>query len=376
LLVEVAAMQCKFWLGAAAILVLARGLGAAETTAETLDPASAANSPVSGATTPGATTPGATVAGESIARLIAQLDDPAFSARQSATQKLAELGRAALEHLAAAAAGKSREASLRSLDLLRQHAEAEDRSLQAAARQALQKLAASDNPALAQRAADALHPPEPPTIPVRVVVPRAVGGIRAIRPNNANIQFQFGARPAPGAAVRRVSVTEINGRRTVEVADRERSVKMETQPGGAIGVEVTETRNGQAATRKLAAADLADLKKQDPELGRVYEQYQKLGNPPIAPLAPPPFRLNPAPPNAAGGARLAGQAAAADAERRHVENLDRMIERLKQRSAADPGAQRIIESLEQSRQRFAGRVAPAQLKPAPLEPAQSKPARP
>jgi hypothetical protein len=79
-----------------------------------------------------------------IDRLAAELDAPRYSERQSASEKLAALGAAALPALEKAAKGESLEVTTRAIELLKKLLDASEASTQADARQAFQRLAKGD----------------------------------------------------------------------------------------------------------------------------------------------------------------------------------------------------------------------------------------
>src|SRR5262249_27625035 len=78
-----------------------------------------------------------------IAQWIRQLDDDSFRVRESATQRLLDAGKAAMEAVTAAANGQSLEATHRAVRILDGWAASADVATARAAREALGKLAAS-----------------------------------------------------------------------------------------------------------------------------------------------------------------------------------------------------------------------------------------
>ena len=77
-----------------------------------------------------------------VAELIGQLDDDDFGRREEASQRLVELGTAAVPAVANAAQQQNAEGSTRSLAILKKFIVAEDEVLRASARQALKAIAA------------------------------------------------------------------------------------------------------------------------------------------------------------------------------------------------------------------------------------------
>ena len=257
------------------------------------------------------------VAGLDVAELIDRLDDPVFSTRQEASENLAALGPAAIGRLAEVATAGSREAATRAVAVLREHYQKGDADVKASASDALTRLAAHHDASIAQRARDILNPPS--------ASGRSTGRRGAVfvpvGPNANNF--------------RRVTVADMNGQKSVEVDDRERRVKIETLPTGTIEVEITDKQNPAAAVRRFAVKNATELAQKDPELGRLYELHlgraaQGVGIPPINPLA-----RRPLPP--AAGLRTT------------LDSIDAMLRRYRQRAETDPSAQRMVESLEQTR---------------------------
>jgi hypothetical protein len=222
------------------------------------------------------------VSSGAVALLIQQLDEADFVERQAASQQLEQAGLAAIEHLERAIATGSREASARALGILRRHFGSDDEELKQTAREALARLADSRDASTAQKARNILNPPREPDLSATVNMrgpfpppPRVLGGAIAIG----------------GGRMQRISVSDIAGRKIVEVDDRERQIKIESRPSGAFEAEVTDKLNARAAPRRIVARDLDDLKRKDPELGRLFEQYHAL---PLGARGPaPPFGRRP-----------------------------------------------------------------------------------
>ena len=284
------------------------------------------------------------VAAADVGDLIELLDSPEFSERQEASRLLAETGPEAFPILERTVASGSREASLRSLDLLKQHFQYGDLPAKDAAREALSRLAANTNVTTAQRARDVLNPPVERT----AVTPW--GGIPTGQPPRMN----FGGNPAANfGGVRRVSYSEINGRRGVEISERDRVVKMETLPGGGIEITITERQNGRDVERKITARDRDDLLRKDAESAKLYDEYHRRGGGPFG--GPPPgFPALGFPPPGFGSNMPVhrGPLSHTELTRRHLGEIEGMIERYKARLPGDAATQRMIESLERSKQRY------------------------
>ena len=92
-----------------------------------------------------------------IAQWIQQLDDDVFSVRESASRKLLRAGKATIEAVAKAAAGKSLEVTDRAVRILDELASSTEGATARSAKAALVELAASKDPAAAVRARTALR---------------------------------------------------------------------------------------------------------------------------------------------------------------------------------------------------------------------------
>ena len=313
-LVEVAAMLRRIWLGTAFFVLLFAALFLA-------------------ATSRGADLPGAGAATEStadkIAELVDQLERAGFAERQAATQQLEEFGATAIPQLEATAAVGSREAAGRAFDVLKQHYQNGNDELKQAAAEVLRRLVETGASSTAQRARDVLNPPQPVSI-----VPQAFPPPGVFPPRN-----NFGGGWAPNALpVRQVSFSNINGRKILDIDDRERRIVMETNPRGGIQVQVTDKQNRRNGTRTIDATDLNDLKRKDVELGRLYEQHHGAvqGQVGALPFGMPPPKI----------------ATSAEIGKVQLDAIESLLARYKQRAANDPASQRMIEMLEASKMRL------------------------
>src|SRR5206468_2858787 len=92
----------------------------------------------------------ASASAKRIAQWIQQLDDDSFSVRDAASKNLVKSGRTAIEAVAAAAVGKSLEASVRAVRILDAFASSAEAATARSAKESLAELAASDHPAAAR----------------------------------------------------------------------------------------------------------------------------------------------------------------------------------------------------------------------------------
>ncbi|MBM4090381.1 MAG: hypothetical protein FJ276_13310 [Planctomycetes bacterium] len=202
---------------------------------------------------------------QDIPTLIQELDADRFSKRQVAGQKLKQLGKTAIPAITEAALGASREAAARAFEILKEHFDGGDAETKDAAKQALQKLAASDKPAIARNADDVLNPkPNPPA------------GIGQAVPMGGQIQIQFQGGILAGGG-QQIQMKTVNGVKEITVKENDRQIKINDDPDKGIRVEVTEKIEGKETTRKFEAKNADELKKNHPEAHQLYEKYQQGG---------------------------------------------------------------------------------------------------
>lgn len=218
--------------------------------------------------------------------LIEQLDSPDFASRQEASRQLAEAGTDAIPVLETTAASGSREASVRALELLQRQFQRGSEESKTIVREALARLADSKDARTAQRARDVLTPP------VERTAMTPWGGVPNFPNNNGlrgnNFQLQIGGNAAGIArGVRRVSYSEINGRRGVEITEEDRTVTIETSPAGSIQIDITERLNGREVTRTITARSRDELVRRDAETAKLYDLFHRPGGP--VPGLPPGF---------------------------------------------------------------------------------------
>lgn len=323
--------------------------------------------------------PAATPANDDIPTLIKELDADGYAQRQAASLKLNALGEKAIPALIETAKGESREASQRAVEVLKNHLDSKDEGLQKSARKALEDLSTGDNSRAARLAKDALRPNAPnvaanPAVPLIVPGRVVVGGIRI----------------APGAAaagnVRRMSVQNANGVKTITVEEANRKLKIVDSGAGGIKMEITETKDGKETTRKVEAKDADDLKKKDPDAHKIYEEFGKqangiqiqIGAIPGAPGAPVPGGalpgIMPGLPGAPGGAvpnavarprigiNLPNARDAVDRSQKQLDELKGKVEKMLEKPGTPEELKKVLEdieaakkTLEDARQSLGGR---------------------
>jgi hypothetical protein len=209
--------------------------------------------------------PSAGGAATEIDRLVAQLDAPGYSERQSAGEKLAALGAAALPALEKVAKGESLEVTTRAIELLKKLLDSSEASTRTDARQALQRLAKGDRPRASRLAQDVLKAKEQED---------AASAVPAF-----NRFGQIGIQIVPGINVRQFRVQNANGSREINVEEGNRKIKINDGNGQPIKIEVTTKTNGKDSTEKYEAKDVDELKKKHPEAYKIYQGWENQGNP-------------------------------------------------------------------------------------------------
>jgi hypothetical protein len=202
-----------------------------------------------------------------IDRLVAELDAPRYSERQSASEKLAALGAAAIPALEKAAKAESLEVATRAIELLKKLLDASEASTRTDARQALQRLAKSERPKAARLAEEALKAKE------QEEAANSAQGINGRFGVNA-IQIVVGNN------ARQVRVQNNNGKREISIDEGARKIKINDGAGQPIKIEVTTRKTtGKDSTEKYEAKDVEELKKKHPEAYKIYKDWENQRNP-------------------------------------------------------------------------------------------------
>ena len=224
-------------------------------------------SPAQAAPATGDKQPAPAASPEEIAKLVEQLDADLFGDRQTASEKLAAIGRPALAALAKAAAGESVERTVRTIDLLQKLLESPDESTRTEAKSALETLAKCDRPAVARRAEGVLKAQEAkrntmfgPNGGQNIVMINAMGGM---------------IKAGPGL---KISTRINNGVKETEVEENDQKIKIHDDPKQGISVEITKKKDGKDVTEKFEAKNAEELKKNHPEAHKLYEKYNVQGN--------------------------------------------------------------------------------------------------
>lgn len=182
---------------------------------------------------------------------VQQLDHQRLTKRVQAKKRLLAAGSKAVPALAKAALSDKREAIERSIDVLGSLSQSEDEQAATAARVTLQMLSESDRPSTAERAR-------------RMLNTKPADGIQPFEGWD-----QAGNPFAGGGSNRSVSVSSVNGVRTIRIQEDGQNLLIEERPGDGIAVR----RTGGKEPVELLAKNADDLKKRLPDVHAVYQQY-------------------------------------------------------------------------------------------------------
>ena len=189
-----------------------------------------------------------------IAKWIEQLDGDSLTKRQQARRELTRAGQTAIPALTKAALSEKRDLIAHSIDILAAIAEGSgDADTEKAAKVALEVLSESDKPSTSERARLALQAEKS-------------GGIQAFPGwDQPGGEFAGGNR----FANRSVSVSNMNGLRTITIKEAGKTTTIQDQPQGKMQVRIT----GEGEPKQFLVANAEELKKKDPAAFALHEQY-------------------------------------------------------------------------------------------------------
>ncbi len=220
--------------------------------------------------------PAPTASEAEIGELVKQLDADDFKARQLAAEKLSALGKSAIPALGEAAQSSQLELMSQALGILRGFYQGNNAELKAAAKEALDKVAAGNNETAAQRAKDIVAPPKDngsdPNNRGNIIVGNAGQGqiiINGAGRINGRIQINGGLPIQIGnARVSSKSVSNKDGVKTTKV--KQDGVEIEIVEGKE-EITVKKTENGK--TEEFKAKDAEELKKKHPAGHELFEKH-------------------------------------------------------------------------------------------------------
>lgn len=221
------------------------------------------------------------LAEEEIQELIKQFESSDFTARQNASRRLAEAGKAAIGPLTRAAQSVERETMVRSLGILDQLAKSDDESTKAAALAALEQVAEGNNPRAAARAKAILDPAPPKELPMPrgggglIIGPGGIqqgriiigGGGKGVQIGGGGVQLGKGGQ---------IITTQVNGaNRSVKVVHGDGREILIEDTAQSVKITVVEfDEKGRRGAPKSAEAKTADeLKEKNAKLYEIYKQY-------------------------------------------------------------------------------------------------------
>jgi hypothetical protein len=226
----------------------------------------------SGADAPRASEPNVDAA--MIARWIAELESPSQATRSAAQTELQRAGEAALEQVSAAVRSTKPEVRLRSVEILRRHADGDEPTLAESARVTLQRFAGDGDMGVARAAESAIAASArnraaeeaADTAQQRVVV-RGGGAMIRLRP------VVVARAAAVPVAVRSVSVSVINGKRTIHAKNGDEEVEISDGGDDGIKMSITKKVDGKVKKETFAVKDAKELMEKHADAFELYEQY-------------------------------------------------------------------------------------------------------
>ena len=286
---------------------------------------------------------------EDVDRWIRQLDAPEFTQRQDATVRLRRLGPSVFPKLVEAAKGTSRERTARAVQILEFHYRNGSDEAKQEAKKALEEIAQSSSGPVARQARSILTPDKSKASPGARPAPNRAAQAAAI----------LRLRAMRGAALpgRTVTVTNVNGTKTITITEKDKTVKLFEEPKGKITLTVKEKKNGKARVKVYQAKSAEELKKKDAQAYKIYQMAKKEGQGGIQiQIGPGPGGMGPAPgglgPGAPAGGMGPGAPAGLQAQKPAkpgaarkglkdaVRRLEQTIEKLEQ---AKPGDQEAVK---------------------------------
>lgn len=251
---------------------------------------------------------------------VQQLGHQQLTKRIKAKKSLIQAGKTAIPSLAKAALSDKREAIERSIDVLGALAQSKEEETADAARVTLKMLTESNKPSTAERAKAVLNTKE-------------ADGIKPFEGwDKAGNPF------AGGSSNRSVSVSNINGVRTIKVVENGRETLIQEVPRRGIRVKTEKEKK----PIEILAKNAEDLKKRLPEAYELYKQYTS------GPGMTPGFGQGGAfafgNGNAAANANV-GQSFSFNAAGQGSANqmLAQQLQELKRRMAGNPAMQKLLD---------------------------------
>jgi hypothetical protein len=209
-----------------------------------------------------------------VAGWVAQLESDKFAEREIATTKLVAAGKVAIAPLEVAMKSGKAETGVRGMTILERLAGSKDTPTSTAAKEALRRLGVDE-----AKIASLSNEPKKKQAGVATAVVQIGGGGLQIAPRQV---LRLGGRATVSISVTTTvgvkdsaSITTVNGVRTITVKEKDRTVVIKEQKGGALELLVTRTVGGKTKTEKIEAKNADDLKKRHPKLYALYKKHAR-----------------------------------------------------------------------------------------------------
>ncbi|MDP6354506.1 MAG: hypothetical protein QF473_05380 [Planctomycetota bacterium] len=219
-----------------------------------------------------------------VAEWITQLESEKYSEREAATTKLAGAGKVTIAALEVAMKSGKAETGIRGMTVLEQLAGSKDAPTSTAAKDALRRLGVDED----KIASLSNEPKQQAGVATAVLqVGGGQGGViqiggggalqvvpgQVIQLGQGQATISVSVTTAVAAKGDSVSVTTVNGVRTITVKEKERTVEIKEQQGDALELLITKTAGGKTKTEKIEAKNADDLKKRHPKLYALYRKH-------------------------------------------------------------------------------------------------------
>jgi hypothetical protein len=212
---------------------------------------------------------------EAIQSWIKELNADRFEVRRRAEEELVKAGSApasgplVIERLMEAVGRGNLEVANRTVNILKELLASSEPATSEAAREALGRLAASENKAIAARAASVIQPEPKPSHQAGAMRPGPLGGGGIIIGGGGKLQINGGF----GGQMVEFQVMGNQGQRTIHARDNDRTVDIKDDTLGGISMTVVETVGGKEVCKEYAARDANELKAKHPEAYAIYEKH-------------------------------------------------------------------------------------------------------
>ncbi|MDA1140510.1 MAG: hypothetical protein O3B01_18220 [Planctomycetota bacterium] len=223
---------------------------------------------------------------QQVAEWISQLESDKFPEREAATTKLVAAGSSAIAPLEKAMKSGKAETGTRGMTILEQLAGAKDKPTSTAAAEALRRLGVDED----KISALSNEPKKETGVATSVIhfgggaggviqIGGGAGGGLQVVPGQVILlgggqaTISVGVTTAVGAKGDSVSVTTVNGVKTITVTETARTVEIKELPEDALELVITTKVDGKTKTEKIEAKNAEDLEKQHPKLYALYKKH-------------------------------------------------------------------------------------------------------